>query len=504
MTPKNSVLGIILAILQFLSVFAKAQGQSEQLDYAQASALRAMWSISSAECNNHVKKLAGHEYQGRATGSEEFKAAARYIADQFDQIGLSRAVGDTSFLQIFDISRNVIEQGNELALEVLIKANKGYDTLWVRYDLEEDFLPAGFSSSGELLSDIVVAGYGVSSEENNWDDYAKPNVKGKVVLILGGTPPIEDAKWGMMGRLRHKVDFAAEHGASAVIEISGPYGTISSRQKIPSMLISESVANDFFKGTGWTVASLKQKIKKKQKSISVDLKHRVKIKAVNQWQPDCKTMNIVGYLAGSDSLLKDEYIVLGAHADHLGPIDRLVFWGANDNASGTATMMEIAEAFCKLENRPRRSLVFIAFTGEEMGLLGSKHYVGNPLFPLQKTKAMINLDMVGSGRDGVMIVGGETYPDFAALFERFSNQYVHVPIDRRKISQNSDHAPFYNKGVPAVFLYAMGALPTWHSTRDKPENLDAEVMESVGRLAFWVIWELANADTVEFVPFEAD
>ena len=185
-------------------------------------------------------------------------------------------------------------------------------------------------------------------------------------------------------------------------------------------------------------------------------------------------------------------------------MDNLVFWGANDNASGTAAVMEIAEAFCKLDTKPRRSLVFITFTGEEMGLLGSKHYVENPIFPIEKTKAMINLDMVGCGRDGVMVVGGETYPKFAELFERYSDKYIHLPVEKREMSPNSDHAPFNDKGIPSVFLYAMGGGSNWHSTRDKPETLDPEVMESVGRLAFWVIWDLANADTVEFTSVEAD
>jgi aminopeptidase YwaD len=148
--------------------------------------------------------------------------------------------------------------------------------------------------------------------------------------------------------------------------------------------------------------------------------------------------------------------------------------------------------------------VFIAFTGEEMGLLGSKHYVDNALFPLQATKAMVNLDMVGSGRDGVMVVGGKTFPEYAALIERLGDQHIHVPIAHRKISPNSDHAPFYDRGIPSVFLYSIGGVPTWHSTNDTPETLDPEVMESVGRLVFWTIWELANADTIEFATNEGE
>lgn len=193
---------------------------------------------------------------------------------------------------------------------------------------------------------------------------------------------------------------------------------------------------------------------------------------------------------------------MGAHADHLGTLSNLIFWGANDNASGTATVMEIAQAFTKLDKPPKRSILFMAFSGEEMGLLGSKFYVENPIVPIKNTRAMINLDMVGSGRKGVMIVGGNTFPDFAELLEKFDNLIGYTNIQRRWTSNNSDHFPFHEKGIPAVFLYAMGGVPTYHSTRDKPETLDAEVMESIGRLVFRVMWELANADKIEFPSVE--
>ena len=167
---------------------------------------------------------------------------------------------------------------------------------------------------------------------------------------------------------------------------------------------------------------------------------------------------------------------MGAHADHLGTLGKLTFYGANDNASGTATVMEVAQAFAQLSEPPKRTILFIAFSGEEMGLLGSKFYTENPLFIIKNTRAMINLDMVGSGRNGIMIVGGHTFPEFAELFEKFNHLIGYIEIHRRWTSNNSDHFPFHEKNIPSVFLYAMGSVPTYHTTQDKPETLDAEVM----------------------------
>ena len=458
---------------------------------------QAMWDISSKECLDHVEILSSRKFSGRGTGDEEFKLTANYIAKQFEEMGLSPLSNDSSFFQMFNISRNKIGGNNSLSMEVLIKAKKEKDTLSVHYDLEKDFLPTGFSSPCNLKTEIVVPGFGIISEKNNWNDYLKINVTGKAVMVLGGTPSIENADWGQARRMRSKVDFAIKNGATAFIFIGGPIGLVSTQQKIPSIMLSEKAANDLLKGTGYSVKSLREEINKKKKSIGLKLKHKIHLKIESKLHPNCETMNIVGFLPGSDPVLKDEYIILGAHADHLGIIGNMVFTGANDNASGTAAVVEIAEAFCKLKQRPRRSLVFIAFTGEEMGLLGSKYYTENPLAPLNKTKAMINLDMVGSGRKGMMIVGGHTFPDFAKLFDKHNNLLPYGEIKRRWTSNNSDHYPFHEKNIPAVFLYAFHGQPTYHLPTDLPETVDAEVMESVSRLVFRTMWEMANMDFIQ-------
>ena len=458
--------------------------------------IKAMRSITAAECLEHVSFLAGDECNGRGPASEGFDLAAEYIAEQFAEMGLKPAVNGESYYQEFTIDRNFLGEENALELQITLPQN---DTLFIQYDMEKDFLPVRSAKNVEINSDLVFAGYGITSPDNDWDDYADIDVKGKIVLVLRGVPPIEDADFGRMFSLRYKTRFAMDAGAVGLLVVGNPIGSISYKQNIPAVVIRESVGNDMLKGSGYDIDTLKEKIKDEQKPLAMALPHRVRLTIDSELVQDQVTANIAGYIEGSDPKLKDEFIVVGAHADHVGQIGDLTFYGANDNASGTSTVMEIAEAFATADTLPRRSVLFIAFSGEEMGLLGSKYYCEHPLFDIKKTKAMINLDMVGIGDDAFMIVGGHTYPDFAKIYDACSEKYVQIPIRRRWTSSNSDHYPFHEVGVPSVFMYTIGEGPsTYHTPRDLPDTLDPEVMESVGRLNFGVIWKLANMKKVSF------
>ncbi|MBC8181252.1 M28 family peptidase [candidate division KSB1 bacterium] len=498
MNKKAKLTITIYLVPLIFSTFGYSQNKKDQTQATTKALNNAAWSISAIECLEHVEKLASPEFAGRGTGEDKFNLTAKYIAKHFQEIGLIPAVGDSSFFQLFSVTPNFIGENNQLSMEVLIKTKKGLDTLWVNYILEKDFLPSGFSQPIDAVTDIVFAGYGITSPDNKWNDYKKLNVEGKTVVVLGGAPAIKDIKWGNSHRIRSKAKNAKDHGAAAFFSIGSPIGIAANQQIIPGAIITKKVANDLLKGTGLTVKNLKDNINKNEKSFSLKLKNRVKLKIDAKLREATHTKNIAGYLPGNDPVLKNEFIVLGAHADHLGRLGDLIFYGANDNASGTAIIMEVAQAITQLGVKPKRSILFVAFSGEEMGLLGSKFYVDNPLFPIKNTRAKINLDMVGSGRDGVMIVGGNTFPKFAEMFEKFNHLVGYADIHRRWTSNNSDHFPFHKKGIPAVFLYAMGGLPTYHSTRDKAETVDGEVMESIGRLVFRVMWDLSNTKNIEF------
>ncbi len=491
---KKSTLKILIIVLLCSYSSARAQYNLDK----DTQCIRAMHSITAAECFEHVSFLAGDVCSGRGTCDEGFNKAAAYVARNFKESGLLTLMKDSSYYQVFRLDRNKICDGNEFSLEILISSPSGKDTLNIPYKIEEDFLPAGVSSPCDIKANIVFAGYGITSIENDWDDYKNINVKNKVVMVLGGTPPLEGKDFGQSYRVSVKADYAENAGAAALIVVGKPIGTISNCQSIPVLTVSEKVADDILKGTAESISGLKEKIKDKKKALSLKLKNPVLMKINAKLINDCKTMNVVSYIEGSDSLLRNEFIVIGAHVDHLGTIDGHVFYGANDNASGSAVVMEIAEAFSMLKEKPKRSVLFIVFTGEEMGLLGSSWFVQHSPVPLSHIKAMVNLDMVGSGDDAVMVVGGNTFPEFAQLFDTIAGQYIHLPIKRRWTSANSDHYPFHHAGIPSVFLYAMRGVPTYHSSADKPETLDPEVMESVGRLVFLTTYELANAEKIEF------
>lgn len=487
---------IILSLIVFFSNLSLVIAQDKANQKSQC--IKAMRSITAAECLDHVKYLAGKECEGRGTCDEGFDKAAIYVADHFRDAGLLPLMKNSSFYQEFKLNRNKIGDGNELSLEILVPSPSGKDSLLIPYQIEEDFLPAGVSSPCDIKVNVIFAGYGITSVENDWDDYKKVDVKDKIVMVLGGTPPLEGSNFGSLYRISSKANFAENAGAAALFVVGKPIGTISDYRSVPVIVISEDAANDILKGTGQNIKSLKEKIKDKQKSFSLKIRHKVKLKINSKLLTDCKTMNILAYIEGSDVVLKNEFIVVGAHVDHLGTINDHVFYGANDNASGSAVIMEVAEAFSLMKEAPKRSVLFIAFTGEEMGLLGSSYFVENSIIPVNTIKAMINLDMVGSGDDAIMIVGGNSFPEFAELFDTLTSQYVHVPVKRRWASSNSDHYPFHKAGIPAVFLYAMRGVPTYHTSKDRPETLDPEVMENVGRLVFMTAVNLANKESISF------
>ena len=206
--------------------------------------------------------------------------------------------------------------------------------------------------------------------------------------------------------------------------------------------------------------------------------------------------NVVGLWEGSDPVLKNEYIVIGAHYDHVGVRnDTVVYNGADDNASGTAGVMEIAEAFSKSPIKPKRSILFMAFAGEEKGLLGSRFYTDNPLFPIKNTVAMLNMDMISrNDTNEVAIIGAKTSPDLKEINETANNNFgMDLDYSQDKFFRRSDHYPFYSKNIPVLFYFAK-ENPDLHKPTDDPEKIIPEKMATVGKLVFSTAWIVANRD----------
>lgn len=203
--------------------------------------------------------------------------------------------------------------------------------------------------------------------------------------------------------------------------------------------------------------------KKKIKKITVDVKSEI----IDKYE----TRNVIGYVVGSQ--YPDSFIVISSHYDHLGSFGPDTYMpGANDNASGVAMMLNFAKYYCSPENKPRYTLVFIAFTGEEVGLCGSKYFVENPLFSLKNISFLINLDMVGTGDDGAMVVNGAQFPAYLKKMEDINNEKKYLPaLKQRGKAANSDHSPFSEKGVKSVFIYTLGGIGEYHNIYDKAETL---------------------------------
>ena len=452
-----------IGILFSGSLFVRAQ--TTDLSEDEKAVLRAMYSITTRECIAHVDYFTGAGTNGRAAGSEGFIQAAEYVANVFENMGLAFGVGDSTYFQAFDVDRNILEDGGYMALGESVRDPHGGDTLWTHYVPGEDFLPTGSSGSVDGTFPIVFAGFGISSDKPRWDDYQKVDVEGKAVMILDGVPRLDGVDFGHLGRYSNKNRFAQEAGAAASIITGGPYGTISNRSSISSFMISKEVGDEFLKGTGYTLDALRDKIEKEEKPISLDLPFSLRLTVKSCFMERQPTMNVIGLVEGDDPVLRDEFLVVGGHLDHVGRMGELLFNGANDNASGTAVMMEVAEAFAEAELKPRRSVVFIAFAAEEMGLIGARHYTDHPPFPLVQTRVMINLDMVGaSSSKNVMVVGGKSYPAIAEVIERISKEHLFFRIQRNWMRGNSDHYPFYQKGIPSVFLFTMDGPSVWHTT----------------------------------------
>ncbi len=369
-----------------------------------------------------LRTLASETMHGRGYIMDGHVKAANYIAERFRAAGLSPAFSGDSlagYFQSFPIALNLIEGA---ALKINGKTMR----------IGTDYIVHESSGRGMATGKAYDAGAGLES------DWVKaPNLKGRVAVINAAVPQGQTHT-----RLDDRCRSAAERGAAAVVVLEDKLTASLSAQTLPIPVVRI------------LKPALKTKIKKASVSVQAGYKN-------------LETRNVVGVRRGWR--VPDTAVVLSAHYDHLGRVGEAVFYGANDNASGTALLLSLADA---LERTPYTT-IFIAFGAEEVGLNGSLHYVARPApLPLSKIKYCLNFDLWGHGQDGVMAVGGKT---FTGLFEKFSTlndslKATHK-LDSRPNAPNSDHYPFTQKGVPALFFYTMGGPPHYHDVHDKPDAL---------------------------------
>ncbi|MBC7931568.1 MAG: M28 family peptidase [Rubrivivax sp.] len=447
----------------------------------------ALDTINSEDIMRHTKTLSSDEYEGRGPGTPGEELSVKYLTEQFQRLGLKPGNPDGTYLQKVPLvgftaqaTASFDAGGKKIALEF----PKDYVAVSRR------FVP----ESKVENSDIVFVGYGVSAPEYGWDDYKDVDVRGKTIIMLINDPAVPDPadpskldekmfKGKAMtyyGRWTYKYEIARDKGAAAAIIVheTGPagyeYEVVSgswSRENFDIQTPDKNMkraavegwitlerTKELMSASGQDFDALKKAaVTKEFKPVTLNAKANFTVKNTLR---EINSQNVVAKLEGSDPKLKDDYVVYSAHWDHLGRDPKLegdqIYNGALDNASGVGAMLEIAEAFTKMSPAPKRSILFLAVTAEEKGLLGAKYYATTPLYPVAKTVANINMDGVnqwGRTKDIVM-VGDDNSTLIDLLREVASMQGRTVkpdPEPEKGFYYRSDHFEFAKEGVPALY-----------------------------------------------------
>ena len=472
---------------------------------------------------DHVKVLAADDMQGRGAGGAGLEHAAGYIARQLGTLGVEPA-GKIGFFQPFTVTTGAeMGDGNRITIE----NNAGTETL----EAGQSWLPINFSRSGEVSGPVVFAGYGISASELSYDDYFHFDVKDKIVVLLryepdsfAKDPNAKQRRYTHHANLISKAINARNRGAKAVILVNGQrpdggddklikFGSTSGPDDAGILMaqVRNEVVEGWFRRSGKSLRLLQRDIHSSKSPQSFALADSFKLTlSIDIERKQAEVRNVIGYIPGTS----DEYVVVGAHYDHLGLGDESslapekigdVHHGADDNASGVAGMLEIARRFTEDKTEYRRGLLLMAFAGEEIGLLGSAHWVEHPTKPLDQAAAMLNMDMIGRIKDGKAYVGG------VGTAEGFDQTVKAVAKDRPlKLDFStsgysaSDHTSFTAKRIPVLFFFS-GLHGDYHKPSDTWDKINAEGAVEMVDLVGDIAADLRRAeDRPKFTKAEPD
>lgn len=433
-----------------------------------------------------VTTLAAPNMEGRGAGTKGLQRAGDYIAAQYKKMGL------TPQFQPFTVTTGAkLKEGN--AFLISTTEPRPANLPQIKPAVEEFWIPFSFSSSGEVSGPVVFAGYGITAPEFNYDDYMHLDVKDKIVLILRYEPPAWAAKTGGQptshSAIVSKAINARNHGAKAVILINGirekeedilpKFGTVSGPEDVGIVIVQakNEVANTWFFGSVLkNLSDVQAGIDKNAQPNSFPFPKSSVTISVQLERVHAQVRNVMAYLPGKT----DEYVILGAHYDHLGYGDTnslspseigKIHPGADDNASGTAGVLELARMLSKKKGKLDRGVLFLNFAGEEIGLLGSSYWVNHPTLPLDKAVAMINMDMIGRIRDDKVYVGGVgTGSTFQPLLDPMGAKYGLKLEFSKSGYAASDHTSFVTKQVPVLFFFS-GLHADYHKPSDTADKI---------------------------------
>jgi aminopeptidase YwaD len=473
----------------------------------QSSPQNSSAAITADELRAHVKFLASDELEGRASGTEGNRKAAAYIAEQFKEYGLSPAGDDDEYFQHFEFVSDVrLGDDNALAFET-----EGAPLELPELKVDEDFRPLAFTSNGAVSGPVAFAGYGISAPDKGYDDYENLSVEGKILIVLRYTPEGSSPRGELYrhSSFREKARVARDKGAKGLIIVSGPaddaedvlvklrHDRAIASSGLAMISLKRVIAESLFVRYSKDLQVIQDSIRSSKKPITFDLPGVVASMQTDVVQVKSETANIAGYLEGHDPDLKSEVVILGAHMDHLGyggpgsgslqPDLHEIHNGADDNASGTAGLLELAQAFASEKDDLKRTMLFISFSGEELGTLGSTYYVNHPFFPLDRSVAMINMDMIGRLDNNKLTIGGS---GTSTLWQRLLPMYNQdstftLSLDPSGIGP-SDHSQFYSKDIPVLFFFT-GEHSDYHKPSDDWDRLnytgEARIVQYVYKIA---------------------
>jgi hypothetical protein len=487
---------IILGLIFTGSVFFSfAQKNADPVVFAS--------SIKPENLKNHLYRIAGPEFEGRETATRGQRMAAAYIEDYFKSLGLQPGNKDS-----FQLAYPVF-QDSLVSSDIQINGES--------FQLNQDFSVRNLSSAYTLyfgISNVVFAGYGLSDSLR--DDYKGLNVAGKIVLILGNFPPgyVQTQESRGTYNPMAKILAAQQHGAVAIFSIQEDFP----RRAIPDggpmylhfyradlspayFYVSEKMARAIMGATYEQAKNGQVEPQTYHADVLLSLQKQTKL---------LQSTDVLGYLEGTD--LKDQLLVISAHYDHLGKKGSVIYYGADDDGSGTVSLLEMAAAFSKAKKAghgPRRSILFLANSGEEKGLFGSEYYTDHPVYPLKNTTADLNIDMIGrkdpnrkqgDSNNYVYIVGDDKLStDLHSISVEMNNKYTGLELDYKyndpkdptRIFYRSDHYNFARKGVPIIF-YFDGIHADYHQPTDTPDKINYDLMAKRAQLVFYTAWEMAN------------
>ena len=509
----------LFALLILRGAFLSAQ-ESSIINFAET--------INVADLRAHEMVLTSDSLEGRETGTIGNLKAAKYIASQFEKLGLPKVGKDNSYFQR------------------MVYSNDGWNNIGMSindhsYRHQFNFYALPYQNpvveGGKIeATDVVFLGYGI--DDSHYSDYKKTNVKGKVILINMGEPMTKDSmsfisksktpsEWS---KIEKKLTTAFQHGVKAVLLIDPKMAeniqanrrffsrNITGDIEIPdgkmsnSVFISPDMAKEIIGKNTEGYAKAREKCALgKPRSLVLPCQLTLKL---DKFFKQLIGQNVMGFIEGSDPILKNEIVVVSAHYDHLGKRGEQIYHGADDNGSGTSSVLEIAQALSEAKKQgkgPRRSILCLLMTGEEKGLLGSKYYVTYPVFPLDKTVADVNIDMVGRVDEKYEKLGNPNYiyvigadklsQDLHDVNEKMNHTYTNLTLDYTYNDENdpnryyyrSDHYNFAEHGIPAIF-YFNGTHDDYHRPTDTIDKINFEKMSKIVKLAYFTACEIANRD----------